>query len=114
MNLIISKEAEEKIVNESPVSGEKYFPALKYSYRPFIEEEYHRSSDKPVSTTFSKIESISGGSRWDLVWYEKGDIPIETIYSSGNIDVALIGPLSKTAENIRISIKGGNFKVECS
>ena len=86
MKVVLSSEASEKISSAKPPTLENGVAAILYSYRPHVEEHYHRSSEA-VTVSFSGSENLAENERWVLGWYKREKVSEESIIQVGDIEL---------------------------
>ena len=108
MLLVISKEAKDAITR-SPIGTEAdNVPALKYSFQADTEQIYQREG-MTKSATFKKTRNA--GASWELVSCQRESIAVELIYSSGQFQLAIVGPQSEGATKAMVTFSCGRFHV---
>ena len=109
MLLEISKEAKDAITRIFIETKVEIVPALKYSFQADTEQSY-RQEGISKSAIFEKTRNA--GASWELVSYKRETLAVELIYSSGEFQLAIVGPQSENATKAIVKISGGKFHVE--
>ena len=108
MLLEISKEAKDAITRIFIETKVEIVPALKYSFQADTEQSYRQEGMSKA--TFEKTRNV--GASWELVSYKRETLAVELIYSSGEFQLAIVGPQSENATKAIVKISGGKFHVE--